>query len=126
MFDEQQTDEHNPEPGTPTDWSGVIIGILLLPILLLFMHQGKEDVGLNLCVCLLGVLLGIKVRWALRAHLWFWGVAVVVLAIQFPLVLSIHWPSGWVPGVFFLPIAFASFLITIGAIRLVEKLVTTS
>jgi hypothetical protein len=123
LFNAQNSEEQESEEQKPTDWSGVIIGVVLLPVFLLFMHAGKEDLGLNISVCLLGVLLAVKIRWALKMRLWFWGVIVLVLALQLPFILMIHWPRGWVPGVFLLPIAFASFLITIGAIRFVEKFV---
>lgn len=121
MFDEQGSEEQEPKQEKPTDWSGAIIGILLIPIFLFFIHEGKEDVGLNVCVSLLGILLAIRVRWQLRSHLWFWGVIILVFVLNVPLMLMVHWPHGWVPGVALLPVAFAEFLVTLWALRLVQK-----
>lgn len=124
MFDEQEDKEQEPTEGKPTDWSGVIIGAFLLPVFFLFMHEGRENLGLNICVCLGGILLAIKVRWSLRSHLWFWGVIVLVAALNVPLVMMIHWPGGWVPAAALLPLALGEFVITVGAIRFAEKFLT--
>ncbi len=123
MFDEEMREEQEREEVKPTDWSGVIFGALLLPVLLLFIHEGKEDVGLNVVVGLGGILLAIKVRWDLRSRPWFWGVIALMLAVNVPPILMIRWPHGWVPGVALLPIALADCLLTIGAVRLAEKFI---
>lgn len=121
MFDEQRGDEQEPNQEKPTDWSGAIIGILLLPVFFFFMHEGKEDVGLNVCVCLLGILLAVKVCWELRSRIWFWGIIFLALAADVPLIFMIHWPEGWVPGLALLPVALAEFLITVWTVRFVQR-----
>ena len=126
MFEEQEADEQKSQQEKPTDWSGVFIGVLLLPVFLFFTHEGKEDVGLNLCVCLLGLLLAAKVCWELRSRIWFWGIIFLVLAADVPIIFMIHWPQSWVPGFALLPIALAEFLVTVSVVRFVQKMVEKS
>lgn len=123
MFDEQKNDGQESEQEKPTDWSGVIIGIFLLPIFFFFMHEGREDVGLNVCVCLLGILLAIKVCWELRSRIWFWGIIFFVLVADVPLIFMVRWPQSWVPGLALLPIALVEFLITVSTVRFVRRLI---
>lgn len=120
MFEELNTERSDQEEST--DWSGTIAGLLLIPVFLIFRYAGRTDIGLNLCVCLLGVFAGIKVCWKLRSHFWFWGVILLVLSLNIPLILIIEWPRRWVPGVALLPVALAEFALTIGALRLAERL----
>jgi hypothetical protein len=120
MFDELDTKKSEEEQST--DWSGTIAGLLLIPVFLIFRHEGRTDIGLNLCVCLLGIFVGIKVCWSLRSHLWFWGVILLVLSLNIPLILIIEWPHRWVPGIALLPVALAEFALTVGALRMAERL----
>jgi hypothetical protein len=103
-----------------TDYTGVIIGAMLLPMLLFFTYLGKDDMGLSVCTCLGMIMLAIRVRWELRKYLWFWITIVFILVLHVPLVLIFQWPSGWLSAKVVLPIGLADCLIIIGAIRLVE------
>lgn len=103
------------------DYSGVVIGLLLLPVLLLFIHFDKGEIGRSICIDLVGFLYAIKTRWDLRKHFWFWGILVIVVALHIPILLYIPWPGGWVPAVAATPFAFASFLIIIWLVGLVER-----
>lgn len=105
-----------------TDYTGVIIGAILLPVILLFVHLGQENLGRSVCICLAALMVGIRIRWDLRSHIWFWGIVVLLLALHVPLFLLIRWPHGWVPAIFMLPMALVDCLIFLGIVRLVEKL----
>ncbi len=70
-----------------TDYSGVIIGAVLLPVIFFFIYLGKEDMGRSVCIVLAAILLAIRIRWDLRKHFWFWGVIGVVFALHIPLFL---------------------------------------
>jgi lysylphosphatidylglycerol synthetase-like protein (DUF2156 family) len=111
-----------PKEKKRTDYSGVIIGAILLPLLLTFIHFGKEDIGRSVFICLGAVMLAIRIRWDLRKHFWFWAIIVLVLLLNLPLILLVRWPSGWVPAIEQLPLAVAECLITVGAVRLGEML----
>lgn len=106
-----------------TDYTGVIIGIILLPVLLLFYYFGKEDMGRAVFLVLGAILFAIRIRWDLRRHFWFWGVIVLVLALHVPLFFIARWPHGWLPAVGWLPIALADCLIILGIVRFVEKFI---
>jgi hypothetical protein len=105
-----------------TDYTGLKIGAILLPMLLLFAYFGKEDVGLA-AVIVLGVMaVAIKIRWNLRKHIWFWAIIAVILALHVPLVFMVRWPQGNAPTLFYtLPLGLVDFLIISGALRLAEK-----
>jgi hypothetical protein len=111
-----------PQGKKRTDYTGVIIGVILLPVLLLFIHLGKEDMGRSACIGLGTILLAIRIRWDLRKHFWFWGVIVLVFVLHIPLFLFLRWPHGWTPAVAILPIALMDCLIILGAIHLIERL----
>jgi hypothetical protein len=103
------------------DYSGLIIGVALAPLLILFIYLGKEDLGRSIFVCLGIILLAIRVRWDLRKHVWFWASVGLTMALQVPVVLLVRWPKGWTPGSVVLPLGLVDLLITLGIIQLAEK-----
>ena len=105
-----------------TDYTGVIIGIILLPVILLSVHLHQESLGRSVCVCLGALMVGIRIRWDLRSHFWFWGIIVLFFALHVPLFLLIRWPRGWIPAVVMLPVALVDCLIFLGVVRVVERL----
>ncbi|HUB30596.1 MAG TPA: hypothetical protein VL967_12905 [Terracidiphilus sp.] len=107
-----------------TDFTGVIIGALLLPFYGLFVYLDKPDMGRSVFIFGGVLLVAIRVFWKLRDRLWFWGSTILLLALHVPLILLISWPKGWIPAVGMLPIAALDFLIDWGIIRLFEKLTT--
>ncbi len=115
--------------GKRTDYTGVIIGALLLPVILLFIYFGKEDMGRSVSIVLAAVMVAARIRWDLRRRVWFWGIIVAVLALHVPLLLLVRWPhglNGWLPAVGTLPIALADCLIILGAVRFVERFIVKS
>jgi hypothetical protein len=53
----------------PTDYTGLIIAAILVPVLLLFIYFGNEDLGLTVFIALAAVMLAIRIRWDLRRQL---------------------------------------------------------
>jgi hypothetical protein len=105
-----------------TDYTGLKIGAILLPMLLLFAYFGKEDMGLAVVIVLGVMAVAIKIRWNLRKHVWFWAIMAVILALHVPLVFMVRWPQGNAPTLFYtLPFGLVDFLIISGALRLAEK-----
>ena len=111
------------ESQKPTDYSGLIIGIVLIPVFFLFSHFGNTDEGLTAFVCFAVNLLVIRFYWNLRTHTWFWIVVVALLLLHIPLVLKIQWPHEWVPQIALLPIGLADLFIYVGAIKFVQKFI---
>jgi hypothetical protein len=109
--------------GKRTDYTGVIIGAILLPVLLLFIYLGKQDMGRSVCVCLGMIMVAIRIRWDLRRRFWFWGIILLVFVLHLPLFLLVRWPDGWLPATGLLPIGVADCLIILGAVRFVEKFI---
>ena len=73
-----------------TDYSGVIIGALLLPVLLFFIYLGKQDMGLSVCIVLGIIMLAIRIRWDLRKRLWFRAIIVLMLLLHVPLFIVVR------------------------------------
>lgn len=73
-----------------TDYSGLIIGAILLPVIFLFIYLGQENLGRSLCICFAALMVAVRIRWDLRNHFWFWGIIVLFLALHVPLVLLIR------------------------------------
>jgi hypothetical protein len=108
-----------------TDYTGLKIGAVLLPVFFLFVYWGKEDMGLAVLI-VLGVTIGaIKLRWDLRKHVWFWAIIAVILALHVPLFFVVRWPQGNVPTLFYtLPFGIIDFLIISGVLGIAEKLLS--
>ncbi|HYL14872.1 MAG TPA: hypothetical protein VEV41_17650 [Terriglobales bacterium] len=108
-----------------TKYTGLKIGAILLPMLLLFIYLGKADMGLAVFIVLGVIAVAIKIRWNLRKHVWFWAIIAVILALHVPLVFMVRWPQGHAPTLFYtMPLGIADFLIISGALRLAEKLLS--
>ncbi|MGH9520556.1 MAG: hypothetical protein ACRD2D_12940, partial [Terriglobales bacterium] len=96
-----------------TDYTGVIISAILVPVYLIFYLLGQEEMGRSVFIVLGMTMLAIRVRWDLRKHFWFWTVIVAVLALHVPLLFLIRWPQGyhgWLPAIGTLPLGIADVL----------------
>jgi len=116
-------DYESPKAKEPVDYTGLKIGLMLLPVFFLITFLYNADVGLAACIVLGMITLAVKVRWNLRKRVWFWPIIVVILALHVPLVFMVRWPQGHAPTIFYvMPIGIADFLIISGALRLAERL----
>ena len=104
-----------------TDYTGVIIGAILLPIYLLFYVLGREQMGLTAFIAIGIVLLAIRIRWDLRRYIWFWITIALVFAVHLPLIFLVRWPQSWVPAVVIIPVALIDCFAILGVFRLIEK-----
>ncbi len=125
MFDElkTKTEDQEPEEQRTTDYSGLIIFACILPVLLFFTHIGKTDIGLSIGICLFVNGVAAKIRWDLRRCFWFWVVIVLALAVEMPLILMIPWKHITINRITLLPIGVAALVITLGAVKFVEKFI---
>jgi hypothetical protein len=111
-----------PEEQRPTDWSGTIIGLMLLPVLFFFIYIGKAELGFTACIVLAMSMLAVRLRWKLRKHVWFWATIVLILALHVPLLFIVRWPQSNVPTIVYsLPLGTVDFLLIMGAISLAQK-----
>jgi hypothetical protein len=123
--EEGMFDYDAPKAKEPPDYTGLKVGAILAPVLLLFIYLGKADMGLAVFIVLGVSIVVIKMSWNLRKHVWFWAIIVLILALHVPLVFMVRWPQGSVPTLFYtMPIGIADFLIISGALRLAEKLLS--
>jgi hypothetical protein len=120
--------ERDPREETAfTQYTGLKIGAVLMPMLLLFIYFGKADMGLTLFIVLGVSIVAIKIRWNLRKHVWFWVIIAVIFALHVPLFFMIRWTHGNVPGIFYgLPFGLIDFVIISEGLALAEKLFAKS
>jgi 4-amino-4-deoxy-L-arabinose transferase-like glycosyltransferase len=111
-----------PKEKESVDYTGLKIVGILAPVFLLITFLGNADMGLAACIVLGMVLLAIKIRWQLRKRVWFWAIIGFILALHVPLILTVRWPQGNVPTLFYtMPLGIADFLIISGALSLAER-----
>ena len=114
-----------PKKRERVDYSGLKIGAILAPALLLFIYFGKADMGLTVFIVLGVIIFAIKMRWNLRKHVWFWAIIVSILALHVPLFFIVRWPQRKLPTIFYtMPLGIADFLLISGALGLAEKLLS--
>lgn len=120
-------DSEAPKEKSPTDWSGTIIGVALLPVLFVFVFLGKAELGFNLILVLGLIMIAVRLRWKLRRYAWFWGTIAFVLLLHIPFLFLVHWPQSKVPTIAYsLPLGVVDFLLISGALGLAEKLFAKS
>lgn len=111
-----------PKAKEPVDYTGVKIGILLLPIFFLLVFLGNADLGATVCIVLAAMIFAIKIRWNLRKHVWFWVIILFIFALHVPLFFIVRWPQGSLPTLFYtMPFGIVDFLIISKALGLAEK-----
>lgn len=116
-------DYESPKAKSPTDWSGTIIGIMLLPAFFVFVFLGKAELGFNVMLVLGLAMIAVKLRWRLRKHGWFWATIILILLLHIPFLFLVHWPQSHVPTIVYsLPLGIVDFLLISGALGLAEKL----
>jgi hypothetical protein len=122
MFDYNQSPT---ERQGRADWTGTIIGALLVPVFFFFVYLGKAEMGFNACIVLGMAMLAIKLRWKLRKHAWFWVTIALILALHVPLLLIVRWPQTNIPTIALsLPLGIVYFLLISGAISLAERVLS--
>jgi len=116
-------DYEPPKEKSPTDWSGTIIGVMLLPVFFVFVVLGKAEMGFNLILVLGLVMIAVKLRWKLRRHAWYWVTIAFVLLLHIPFLFFVHWPQSNIPTIAYsLPLGITDFLLISGAISLAQRI----
>jgi hypothetical protein len=124
--DGQAVEDRPPEVEGGGKYIGLVVVACTLPVVFLFWTFGTLDMGLNAGFCLGSNIWAVLACWDLRRQWWFWCVVTLMLALNIPLIVMIHWPHRWVPRVALIPIGLADMLITIGVVRFVQKFIVRS
>lgn len=115
-------DYETPQKKSSADWSGTIIGVMVLPVFFVFVYLGKAEMGFNAMLVLGLAMIAVKLRWRLRKHVWFWATIALILLLHIPLLFIVGWPQSNVPTIAYsLPIGIVDFLLITGALSLAEK-----
>ena len=121
MFEYDPPEE---EEKQPTDYSGLIIGLILLPVFILVTYLANADVALGVVIVLGMTMLAVKMRWYLKKRISFWATIVIVLALHIPLVLMFRLPAhGNVPTLTYtMPIGIVDFFVIIVAVDTADRI----
>jgi uncharacterized membrane protein len=112
-----------PPEKEPTDYTGLKIGVILVPVFFLFVYLGKPDIGLTVFIVLGMIIFAIKLRWKLRKHVWFWATISLILLLHIPLLFVVRWPQSNIPTIVYaMPMGITDFLLIMGGIGLAEKI----
>jgi len=101
---------------------GYLILLCSSPILVVFAILGKVHLGFGAWICTVLVMLVVRTRWDLRRHVWFWIIIIFAELIQVPIVLLMPWNDRNLTWITFLPVAVLDYVLVIGCVRLVEKM----
>ena len=78
--------------------------------------------ALPACIYVGMVMVLVMMRWDLRRHTWFWATIILILLLHIPVVMYVPWPHITLNRITVLPIAFADYLVILGAVKVVEKI----
>ncbi|MGB6899703.1 MAG: hypothetical protein WBE12_13980, partial [Candidatus Acidiferrum sp.] len=87
-------DDDGPKKKEPTDYTGLVIVAMLLPVFAVCVYLGNADIGLTAMIVLGMIMCAVRIRWNLRKHIWFWATIVFILALHVPLFFIVRWPLG--------------------------------
>jgi hypothetical protein len=73
--------------------------IVSLPIIGLFYYFGRPDLARPTFVSLTALGFVIAVKWQLRERVWFWIMMAFFVVLHVLVILSINWPTEWIPAV---------------------------
>jgi len=127
LFDDPEVEKKELEVQEDSNGKALLVLLaILLPVYFLVRHVAGPDMALTTFMCFAVILVAIGICWDLRAHLWFWGIMLLVMALHVPLVLLVQWPHNWIPGLALLPIGLVDVLIVVKAVRFAEKFMLKS
>jgi hypothetical protein len=119
----EQLEENEPAKKGPPDYTGTLIGALMLPVFFSFVYLGKAEMGFTVALVLGVIMIAIKLRWKLRKHVWFWCAIGLVMLLNVPLIFVARWPQSNVPTIAYsMPFGIIDFLLVSGAIGVAERL----
>jgi hypothetical protein len=125
MFETLKDLEPEQQEEKPTNYTGLWIGLATLPVMIVFTHYGKDEMGMAAAVYLGMAILAAGIFWNRRRHVWFWVTLALVMALHVLLVIYVPFPGG-LHRMELLPIGVADLLIDVGCIKIVEKLTGTN
>jgi hypothetical protein len=121
-FDAQDSEEEKPSEEESSSGNGFfLLAAMILVVFLVVNHIAGAGIALSTTLCFATILVAVLMCWDLRGRVWFWGVIALVAALHVPLILMIHWPRQWVPGIVLMPIGVVDCVIIVRIVRFVQK-----
>jgi hypothetical protein len=106
----------------PFFWWGVAIVAVAFPVLPLFDHLGKPEIGHLVYFAIVPIAVVILVCRELRSRLWFWLTLISIAVLHVPLIMHIAKPLYRVPGREMYVLVVVDALAILAVIGLIEKL----
>src|ERR1043166_6501931 len=103
-------------------WWGVLCGIIGSTLgAWLFDHLGRLDLAIPVLLSIAVLAFSIAVKWQLRQRVWFWITMTVIATLHVLLILSVSWPTEWVPALVITPIITVDFYAILWILSVVGK-----
>ena len=102
---------------------GAIIGVFCLVVLFVFTHYGYQQKGILAGLSSFAILVSIRIRWACRNTLWFWGVIFIDVAIHSAFIYLFHLPRGKYPTILLSPLVILDIFLVLYTIKIGERIV---
>ena len=104
-------------------WKGIlaVIGATIV-IAFPFAYFGKFELARPTIFSLAMIILAIVMNWRLRRRVWFWITVSAVAALHLALIIGLPWTTNWVPATVMKGLGAADLVVTLGIVKLSEKL----
>ena len=103
-----------------------IIFIVIAPATFLFALNGRLELAWPLIISIGMMGLVIKLKWALRRHVWFWVAMAAIAIFHLALIIFIPWPATWVPSLLMTVFSTVDFFLILWVVVVVERIVGQS
>jgi hypothetical protein len=111
------------EKDSSTNYIGVIIGVLVIPVFFVFRHFGDPDRGLIATVYAGVLVLAIGICWDLKKRTWFWLLIALLIGVHVLLIFKLGLPFKYPNRMSFLAIGSVDLFFDIGIVRFVQKFI---
>lgn len=96
--------------------------LVALPIIIFPFFTGDEQLLIGVSMSTAVNRVAIAKCWELKMHVWFWIVILFIMAFNISTATLVHWPRITMTRLILLPMGVAYYVLTIGIVRLVERI----
>jgi len=130
IFDQEQPESRSFEgyeaEDEKVDLRPLILILIALPIIIYPFFTGRTELMIGVSFATAMNVLAIAKCWELRRRFWFWIVISLIMALHVCLAYLYHWPRVTMTRLTLLPIGLMYYFLTLGVVRLLERVIMKS